>query len=737
MKRQTLLMALATLALASCGTNTGPVSSDSSPVDSSLPSESIDDSSAQSAADASEAGTSSEVDSSDSESVSEEGDSSEGQSSDSSADSSEASSTAPEQQRWTLVEDANELTAGDIILIGVASKGVLASSAISSGPSSTYLNAVLGTYDSSDKSFVDPSESVGAFTLGISSTGGWTLSNDSGLLGSKGTQSLAYGEGSTSWTINIDNGQASIKNGDYGLLGYYATRNRFTVYASASSSVSLPQIYRGFAAEKTYPTAISISGNNEVSTGKTTKLSVSFEPSDATARSVRWNSLSPSVATVDEAGVVRGVSEGIAVIEAFAQSSEGVYDVKSTFTVTVTESAHDTWTIMIYLCGSDLESSMVGRQVSGYASLDISEILSVGDQPDDINIIIQTGGASRWASTYGISAQETGRYHVEDGALVKDAGLPKANMGKASTLQSFLEWGLTEYPAEKTGVVLWNHGGAMDGVCYDENYKYDSLSASEVLSALDGAFDAVDRNEKLEFIGYDACLMGIQDLAVVNADYFNYMVASQELEAGEGWAYSSWLAKLYDYAPTTEILEDICDSFVESYGTDYGNDQTCSALDLSKAGDYEAAFEAMASDIKSVGKKDALRSLAITTRSFGDRWMDAAEYADYIDAGYPEEWFTSEREGRDIYYFLPGYYENGSFDVLDFINKLDESSTFGSVDVTAVKTALSDLVIYNAAGSDAGEAHGLSLILPITELIDCYGPEIDAFPTWRSYVNKF
>lgn len=107
-------------------------------------------------------------------------------------------------------------------------------------------------------------------------------------------------------------------------------------------------------------------------------------------------------------------------------------------------------------------------------------------------------------------------------------------MGKSATLQNFIEYGLTEYPAEKTSLLLWNHGGAMQGVCFDEKKSGDGLSGMEVASAVKQALENTNIENKLEWIGYDACLMGIQDLAIINSDYFHYMVGSQELESGYG-----------------------------------------------------------------------------------------------------------------------------------------------------------------------------------------------------------
>ena len=146
---------------------------------------------------------------------------------------------------------------------------------------------------------------------------------------------------------------------------------------------------------------------------------------------------------------------------------------------------------MLYICGSNLESDY------GCASEDIGEVLSVPNKPDDVNIIIETGGTTRW-HRYNIASNVLSRYHVENQKLVLDTTLPKENMGKQSTFESFLTWGLQSYPADKTGIILWNHGGALGGCCYDDSIgSSDSLLNSETSSAFKKVFSAngVDKLE--------------------------------------------------------------------------------------------------------------------------------------------------------------------------------------------------------------------------------------------------
>ena len=47
------------------------------------------------------------------------------------------------------------------------------------------------------------------------------------------------------------------------------------------------------------------------------------------------------------------------------------------------------------------------------------------------------------------------RWHVDNGTLVQDSSLNYTSMSGASTLEDFIEYGIEEYPAEKTGFIFW------------------------------------------------------------------------------------------------------------------------------------------------------------------------------------------------------------------------------------------------------------------------------------------
>ena len=432
-------------------------------------------------------------------------------------------------------------------------------------------------------------------------------------------------------------------------------------------------------------TGVSLSETSiELSKSGTKTLSATVLPIDASNKNVSW-SVNNSIVSVDSNGLVTaGTTAGTSVVTVTTVDGSKT----ATCSVNVTEQVLDKYTVMIYMCGSDLESG------SSLATGDLKEIANVTGQPDNVNVIVEAGGAKSWASTYSsvISGTNLSRFHLENQNFVsgtKDTAPTKASMGKTSTFQSFLEWGLTQYPAEKTAVIMWNHGGGMYGVCYDENYSDDSLLNTEVNAALSGAFASTGRSAKLEWIGYDACLMQVQDIAEFNTNYFNYMIASEESESGEGWDYDGgWLGTLFTNpsTATTTILKSNCDSFISSNGTT-GNDQTLSVLDLSKMSAYKSAFEDMASYMYST-------TLSTSNRSTFNTLMDGCKT------------FAVDADNSQYYFCL--------IDIQDFINKFQASSSFNSDStlmnkVSATETALGNLVAYSKKGNSAGNAYGLAL----------------------------
>ena len=453
--------------------------------------------------------------------------------------------------------------------------------------------------------------------------------------------------------------------------------------------------------------------NKSLNIGQSFTLNATILPSNASNKNVTWKSNNTGVATVDN-GVVTAVSAGEATITVTTEDG----GLTASCVVTVNAQSIDAWTVLIYMCGSDLESD------NQLATSDITEMLSVRGQPDDVNIVIQTGGATKWSSKYSISARKIERWHVSNRSLVKDDSLSQANMADPKTLKSFVEWGLETYPAINTGLILWNHGGAMDGVCFDDNYatsqSVDALTADEVESAISGAFTTLNRNEKMNFIGYDACLMAVQDIAEINSSYFNYMISSQESESGYGWDYDTWVGDLYAKKDEEAIYQAIVDGFI----ADNRSESTLSVLNLDYADEYLEAWEAMSK------KLEAIITSASSWNTFATLVNKCKKFGYYED----EEYDLSQYNGGYLY---------DIFDAYDFITRMLASSTYSSLstELNTLKSAFSNLVIYNKYTRDYAGSYGLNLFCPLCgyNYKSYYSPssKMTNFKTWASICYKY
>ncbi len=491
---------------------------------------------------------------------------------------------------------------------------------------------------------------------------------------------------------------------------------KITVTCSTNSIYILAITINYGTSTPTDPTSISLNKNAlSLSAGGSETLSVSYLPAAANQnKAVTWTSSNESVATVDTSGKVTVKSTAtVNQTATITAKLTNLPSITATCTVTVVEKAAANQTILVYICGSNLESDYASKN-QGLATGDIQEILSVSGQPSDVNIVIETGGATNWSSRYGISSTYLQRYHVNNQSLDLDNSYDYASMGLSSTLQSFVEYGLTNYEADRTGLILWNHGGAMRGVCYDEKKNDDCLTDNEVKSAVTGALNNAGKSgQKLEWIGYDACLMQVQDIAEMNSAYANYMIASEESESGYGWDYDTWVDNLYAKDTTPNILKAIVDGFISENGgtSSSSNDQTLSYLDLSYASAYKTAWENMASQLSSKlqsGGKSAFKDLVTSCKYYAEDDYD--------------------------------YY--GIFDAKDFINKLSNNSTFnpGSTYTSAVLTAHGNLVAYSKCGKGAGNSNGLAMFWPVSSYCakgTYYTSSMTNFSTWRSLASSY
>ncbi len=335
------------------------------------------------------------------------------------------------------------------------------------------------------------------------------------------------------------------------------------------------------------------------------------------------------------------------------------------------------WTFMVYLDGdNNLEEDGIS---------DFNEMEAV-DSTDSINIVVQFDRIGGYATIDG-NWTDTRRFRVEhDDNLNAISTEPlevmgELNMGDPEVLADFIEWSAMNYPAEHYAIVLWNHGGGMwkkddtgkqvhpdKDVCYDES-DGDYLTNYEVGDAI--------RNSGIHFdiVAYDACLMGMIEVAYQIRDLADIMVASEETIPLAGYDYTGFLQELAaDPNMPSSLLSEY---MVDSYGASYPFDAvTLSAIDLHLIRDVAAKNDTLA---KRIIEND------VSWSEIGAAWNETQYFYDW--------------SYRDLWSYA------------NLVNNY--------VDDAAIKSAATDLMvsIENAvfdyyASSNYNSARGLSIYFP-------------------------
>jgi hypothetical protein len=326
----------------------------------------------------------------------------------------------------------------------------------------------------------------------------------------------------------------------------------------------------------------------------------------------------------------------------------------------------ETVTIMLYLCGTDLESK------SGMATADLEEMVSASLN-DDIRIIVETGGTSRWQNSV-VKNGTNQRFRVKQGGLqTLDDSVGKRSMVEPDTLSDFIRYCKSNFPADRYMLIMWDHGGgSLTGYGYDELYPNDSMSLDEFNEALK------DGGCTFDFIGFDACLMATLETALVCEQYADYFIASEATEPGTGWYYTNWLSSLSaDPAMSTlDVGKAIIDDFVKYSSS--SSQTTLSLIDLAEfSGTVPAAFTSFAASTSELIENDAYSEVA-SARS-GSR-----------------DFSTSTRINQ--------------IDLIHFAENLDTAES------NALADALRGCVKYNRNSTNISHANGVSIYFPYQSL---------------------
>lgn len=192
------------------------------------------------------------------------------------------------------------------------------------------------------------------------------------------------------------------------------------------------------------------------------------------------------------------------------------------------------WTVLSYsIADTDLEPFMMA---------DVNEMGEVGTT-DGLNIVALVDRAADYSSEPVVGIEDwTGAklLQIEPGGsaqVLEEMG--DVNTGDPAVLSEFISRGINDYPADNYALIISDHGASWPGVGGDESTEdHDALSLAEIDQAVGEGIEA-GGIEKFDLLGFDACLMATYEVASLLAPHADRMLASQELEPGHGWDYTS------------------------------------------------------------------------------------------------------------------------------------------------------------------------------------------------------
>lgn len=363
--------------------------------------------------------------------------------------------------------------------------------------------------------------------------------------------------------------------------------------------------------------------------------------------------------------------------------------------------ADGSYTLMVYMVGSNLESEEAA------ATADLTEMVRSGLHNDKVNVVVYAGGSKRWKRKM---PRNKNNYLVYQGGKSTDFEVvcsdePNA-MSDAKTFASFLKYTYTNYPADHYALICWDHGGgAINGFGHDELHPESmTLLLPDMAEAL--SHSPFNQSNKLDWVGFDACLMASIETANIWKDYARYLVASEESEPGNGWDY-----KFLSVLNNTADPQKVCREIVDSYAAFYNNNTysmflrpsvSLSCLDLSKVDAVSNAMDALSLKLK-----------------------DGIQGADYRR-------INNARAKTTEFGLSSAADRSGSFDMIDLGSFCKQLAGAYPDECQRLQAAITDIVTYQK--TNIKDANGVSVYYPYNDKAFFTIPQVTQI--YRAAVNS-
>jgi hypothetical protein len=344
------------------------------------------------------------------------------------------------------------------------------------------------------------------------------------------------------------------------------------------------------------------------------------------------------------------------------------------------------WVVMVYLDGdNNLEAAAID---------DLNELEAGLGSSTDIKIIVLIDRADGYDTTNGDWTEARMYEVVSDetstiaSTLLSNEG--ELNMGHQDVLDYFINYTYTNYNGDKYWLNIWNHGGGIDGICWDDSTTSDKLTMEEMQVAIQNNID--EHGISPTIISHDACFMNMIEVAYEFKDQAEYFIASEESIPEDGFDYDTIITDLIADATmdASELSEVIVDAYESQYST--VSSTTLSAINLSKMDLVAQEISHFAGNL----------SIAITGGDGGainEAFLDTQFFYDYFIV--------------DLVHFVENIQANTT--LMGAYSDLSTSAT-------NLQSALAELIVYNYQHSVySSDANGITIFMPMnTPVYEAY-----------------
>jgi hypothetical protein len=193
-------------------------------------------------------------------------------------------------------------------------------------------------------------------------------------------------------------------------------------------------------------------------------------------------------------------------------------------------------------------------------------------------------------------------YEIVDGKRSMLEQWEEMNTADPATLEMFVEYSMTNFPSEKTMLVLQDHGYSWRGLLKDETNGYDLMSFDEVGNALRSVKTAMGKT--IDLLALDACNMAHIEGMYELRDAVDYVIASEATMSDDGLPYKMLISDLVANPGLGPVVHatNLVHEYVLYYSSkwDYEHQFKCSqdfatmsAFDMHKIGAVGEAFTAL------------------------------------------------------------------------------------------------------------------------------------------------